>query len=466
MLTYPLENTGNIPLYEYLYQCIKNDIQEGRLKPGEKLPSKRTLARNLGVSTITIEGAYGQLIAEGYCQSAAKRGFFVSEGIQQRKKYKAPLKVEQPAEKTVAQDSPKWKIDFSANSMRSEDFPFAIWTRLLRRVVNEEADALTRRSPGFGVYALREAIAEHLQSFRGLDVLPEQIIVGAGTELLYSFIVQVFGREKKYCIENPGYDRLKKIYVSNGAECVYADMDEKGIDPTAVINSGADILHITPAHHYPTGITMPVNRRYELLGWASSKDGRYIIEDDYDSEFRMTGKPIPTLMSIDVDGRVIYMNTFSKSLTPTIRISYMVLPMELVGIFREKIGFYTCTVSNFEQYTLAKFMKEGYFERHINRMRNVYRKRREKLLTLFRPYEENGKLQIIERGSGLHFMIRFISDKTDREILESLQSRGINISPLSDYYIGNSGCHEPIFIINYSSISLKDMDDVNLFDLY
>ena len=464
MLTYSLENTGNIPLYEYIYQCIKQDIQEGRLKPGEKLPSKRTLAGNLGVSTITIEGAYGQLIAEGYCQSVPKRGFFVAEGIQQRKKYKRPLKVAASAEISQEEPETQWKIDFSANSMKSEDFPFAIWTRLLRRVVNEEADALTRRSPGFGVYALREAIAEHLQSFRGLDVLPEQIIVGAGTELLYSFLVQVFGRDKRYCIENPGYDRLKKIYVSNGAECVCAGMDENGIEPSAVLKAGADILHISPAHHYPTGITMPVSRRYELLGWASSKAGRYIIEDDYDSEFRMTGKPIPTLMSIDVDGRVIYMNTFSKSLTPTIRISYMVLPMELVGVFKEKIGFYTCTVSNFEQYTLAKFMKEGHFERHINRMRNVYRKRREELLELFRPYEKAGKLQIIERGSGLHFMIRFISDKTDREILKDLRGRGINISPLSDYYMGDTDLHEPIFIINYSCISIGDMNDVKLID--
>lgn len=455
MLTYSFANIGKIPLYEYLYRCIRRDIQSGRLRAGEKLPSKRALARNLGISTITVEGAYGQLTAEGYCQSVPKKGFFVAAGVEKELPVMKVKAVNRPIIKNTEPKS--WRFDFVADTVCSDDFPFTIWTRLLRQVVNEKADALLKRSPGFGIRELREAIAKHLQNFRGLVAVPEQIIIGAGTEYLYSLLVQVLGRDKRYCVENPGYDRIRKIYESNGAECVLADMDDQGIKLAAIEAKQADIIHISPSHHFPTGIIMPVNRRYELLGWASSGENRYIIEDDYDSEFRMSGKPIPTMMGIDVSGRVIYMNTFSKSLTPTIRISYMVLPPELVNLFYKKIGFYSCTVSNFEQYTLAKFLEGGHFERHINRMRNIYRKRRAKLLELLQPYEKSGRIDIIERGSGLHFLLRIHTKLSNDSIIAKLAKRGIHIRALADYYADENPAAQHVFVVNYSGIAAEDL---------
>ena len=368
MLTYSFDHIGKTPLYEYLYRCIRRDIETGQLAPGEKLPSKRSLARHLGISTITVEGAYGQLIAEGYCTSQPKRGYYVTASLRRPVTPHVALpsfneqdNVKMPAAEKIP--SPRIDIDFAAGGGSAENFPFAVWTRLLRRVVAEEAEALLHRSPPAGVLPLREAIADHLRALRGLVVDPEQIVVGAGTEYLYGLLVQFFGRDRRFCVENPGYGRVKRIYEACGAPCLLAGLDAQGVRPQELTRQGVEIMHISPSHHYPTGLIMPISRRYELLGWAAAKPGRYIIEDDYDSEFRLTGRPIPTLMGIDATGCVLYMNTFSKSLTPTIRISYLVLPARLVGAFREKLGFYSCTVSNFEQYTLARFIAEGHFFR-------------------------------------------------------------------------------------------------------
>lgn len=457
MLTYSFEQAGDKPLYEYIYACIRDDILSGRLRAGEKLPSKRALARNLGVSTITVEGAYGQLTAEGYCQSAPRRGFFVTN-VAPQEQVPPPLP---PARQAVDRSTVRkeWLADFSANSVPAKLFPFDLWTRLLRKVVNEDADALLERSASFGVPLLRQAIAEHLHSFRGLTVQPEQIVIGAGTEYLYNLLVQFFGRDRRFCVENPGYDRIRQIYTASGADCVLADMDAQGVRPAELNRQKAQILHISPSHHFPTGIIMPVSRRYELLGWAAAAPDRYIIEDDYDSEFRLTGRPIPTMMGIDVSDRVIYINTFSKSLTPTIRISYMVLPKELVAPFREKLGFYSCTVSNFEQYTLARFIQDGYFEKHINRMRNFYRRKRERLLALLKAPAAAGRLTIIEHGSGLHFLLRLALSESDAAFGAKLAAQGIRLRPLADYYEGSPEHCQHLFVLNYSGVTDDVLED-------
>lgn len=457
MLTYSFEQAGDKPLYEYLYACIRDDILSGRLRAGEKLPSKRALARNLGVSTITVEGAYGQLTAEGYCQSAPRRGFFVTN-VAPQEQVPPPLPpVRQAVDRSTVRK--EWLADFSANSVPVKLFPFDLWTRLLRKVVNEDADALLERSASFGVPLLRQAIAEHLHSFRGLTVQPEQIVIGAGTEYLYNLLVQFFGRDRRFCVENPGYDRIRQIYTASGADCVLADMDAQGVRPAELTRQKAQILHISPSHHFPTGIIMPVSRRYELLGWAAAAPDRYIIEDDYDSEFRLTGRPIPTMMGIDVSDRVIYMNTFSKSLTPTIRISYMVLPKELVAPFREKLGFYSCTVSNFEQYTLARFIQDGYFEKHINRMRNFYRRKRERLLALLKAPAAAGRLTIIEHGSGLHFLLRLALSESDAAFGAKLAAQGIRLRPLAAYYEGSPEHCQHLFVLNYSGVTDDVLED-------
>ena len=331
MLTYSFENRGQQSLYEYLYRQIKNDILSEALKSGEKLPSKRALAKNLNVSTITVENSYNQLMAEGYLYSVPKSGFYVSD-ITSLKPLET-LRPERRQKKEIATSD--YYADFANNSTLADTFPFATWSKLNRMTMSDYAKELMMRSPSGGILPLRETIADYLYQFRGMLVEPEQIIVGAGTEYLYGIIIQLLGRDKVYAVEDPGYQKITRIYEANNVICVHVPMDKNGVNMNALTATEADILHISPSHHFPTGIITPVSRRYELLSWASQDEQRYIIEDDYDSEFRLTGKPIPSLQSIDSAGKVIYMNTFSKSLSSTIRISYMVLTQGKIKLLKE-----------------------------------------------------------------------------------------------------------------------------------
>ena len=307
---------------------------------------------------------------------------------------------------------------------------------------------------------LIEAIANHLKSFRGMLVDPNQIVIGAGTEYLYGLIIQLLGKDNTYAIENPGYKKLKKIYEQHNIKCRYASMDDDGVTVEGLLKSETDIAHICPNHHFPTGITMPASRRYEILSWANAREGRYIIEDDYDSEFRLEGKPIPTLFSIDACEKVIYMNTFSKSLSPTIRISYMVLPVHLAKEFYRRMSFYSCTVSNFEQYTLAKFISEGYFEKHINRMRLYYTRQRKKIIDIIEKSELGKHCEILENYSGLHFLIKLDTTYSDETIGQKLKSLGIKMRTLSEYYFTDEKEKQHLFIVNYSNLDEKEAKKV------
>lgn len=446
MLTYDFENIDG-PIYMHLYQCIKNDILSGVLRPGAKLPSKRAFANNNGISTITIQNAYDQLISEGYIFAIQKKGYYVSniEGMSVKLE-KADIKYDIRIPEKEAYD-----CDLSANGIHSENFPFSVWARLSRAVMADQKEALMQIAPSAGVMELREAIANHLKSFRGMLVDPDQIVVGAGTEYLYGLIIQLLGKDKIYTIENPGYRKLAEIYKQQEVICRYASMDDYGVSVGSLKEHGADVAHICPNHHFPTGITMPASRRYEVLAWANEQNGRYIIEDDYDSEFRSEGKPIPTLFSIDACEKVIYMNTFSKSLSPTIRISYMVLPVHLVNEFYRTLSFYSCTVSNFEQYTLSQFIRQGYFEKHINRMRLYYSRQRKKLIEIIENSPLGEKCRIRENDSGLHFLIKLETELSDAEVENRMKERGIKIKALSDYYFSEQE-KQHRFIINYSNL--------------
>lgn len=444
MLTYHFDKVRG-PLYLYVYKCIKNDILSGVLKPGEKLPSKRTFADNNGISTITIQNAYDQLISEGYVYTLPKKGYYVAniEGMSVKQiKQDVDFDIRIPSDK-------EYFCDFSSNGIHPDKFPFSVWTKLSRDIMSNKKEELMRISPAAGMRVLREAIASHLQSFRGMVVDPNQIVIGAGTEYLYGLIIELLGKDKHYAIENPGYKKLETIYKRRDVDCCFASIDSMGVTVEELERCKTDVAHICPNHHYPTGITMPASRRYEILGWANRKAGRYILEDDYDSEFRMEGKPIPTLFSIDACEKVIYMNTFSKSLTPTIRISYMILPVHLANAFYEKMSVYSCTVSNFEQYTLAKFIADGYFEKHISRMRLYYSRKRKSIIDIIK---ENRICEILENDAGLHFLIKINTDRSDDVIKGMLADRGIKIQAISDYFFEEKVKMQHYFIINYSNL--------------
>jgi GntR family transcriptional regulator/MocR family aminotransferase len=322
----------------------------------------------------------------------------------------------------------------------------------MKEVMSDCSSELLTPSPAAGILELREAIARHLSDFRGMKVLPEQIIVGAGTEYLYGLLIQLFGTDQTFAVEDPGYSKIRMIYESHGVDCLCLPLDNEGIHMAALSACNADILHLSPSHHYPTGIVTPVSRRYELLGWASKEPSRYIIEDDYDSEFRLLGKPIPSLQSIDVMNKVIYMNTFTKSLAPTIRISYMVLPLPLMEQFNRRLGFYSCTVSNFEQYTLARFIREGHFEKHINRMRIYYRNQRDFLISAIKKSPLDALVTIQEKDAGLHFLMKVDTSMSDEQLTQKAKEAGLKITCLSQYYFHRDIAVNHTLVINYSAL--------------
>lgn len=480
MLTYSFENKKNESLYDYLYECIKADIVSGKLSAHEKLPSKRAFANNHGISVATVEATYGQLQAEGYIYSKPSSGFFVAPieyyfGDKQPKAEGNTVGYEKPvgnenalgyeysasrpgkrAEQTLYMDGVPG-TSTTGNTQALEHFPFSIWAKISRRLLTDQDAKLLTVPPAGGAMELREAITEHLYDFRGINVKPEQVIIGAGTEYLYGLIVQLFGRDKVYGLESPCSKKIRSIYSSLGANLVSLPMDDEGVITDSEQLKRASIIQISPSHQFPTGVVSSASRRYSLLRWASEQTDRFIIEDDYDSEFRLQGKPIPALFSMDGADKVIYFNTFTKSLTATIRISYMVLPESLLPLFYEKLGFYACTVSNFEQYTLAAFIKEKHFEKHINRMRNRYRLLREEFVKGLNESDLADNVTICEEDAGLHFLLKLDVDKSEGELKKSAREQGLKLTFISDYY-DTEAClpaYEKTAIISYAVLGVE-----------
>ena len=442
MLTYDLEKRGSLVRYDYLYRCIKEDILSGRLKAGEKLPSKRTLATHLNTAVVTVENAYAQLEAEGYLNAREKRGYFVNPVET------GPVR-ENPAEaREKNREQREWRLDLRGTGSGTEGFPFSVWARLMRRILTERGAELLQATPHNGVYPLRQAIARHLYQFRGISAAPEQIVVGAGTEYLYNLIVQLLGRDLLYGVEDPGYSKAARIYGLNGAGCIPLPMDSRGVRPQEVEERGVQILHISPNHQFPTGTVTPILRRQALLRWAEEQRG-YIIEDDYDSEFRFTGRPIPAMKSIDAAGRVIYMNTFSRSLAPSLRVSYMVLPPSLMEEYPRRLGFYSCTVPAMEQYTLASFLEEGYFESHVNRMRVFYRNRRDEVLAAIGQSPLSGRCRVLGEEAGLHFLLELETEREDSWLSREMEARGVRLSFLTDYQQRPGAAPLHTLVVNY-----------------
>ena len=445
MLTYELKKAPGVPLYEALYRCIRGDILSGNLPAGTKLPSKRALAQNLEVSKITVEAAYNQLLAEGYIRSQEKVGYFVEEVA----RHNQP----QPG-KLPENDMPQQEYLLDLTSNGTEQFPFSVWSRLQREVMLDYGEKLLAPLPNQGIPELRQAISDHLAAFRGMHVDPNNILIGAGTDFLYNLLIQLLGRDKIYAVEEPGYGKIRKIYAAGGVECVSAPMDALGVIPESL--QKADVLHCSPSHHFPSGLVTPVSRRVELLNWANR--GKWIIEDDYDSEFRFDAHPKPAMQALDASGRVIYMNTFSKSLAPSIRISYMVLPEGLMAEFRRRLGFYSCTVPSFEQYTLARFLSRGHFEKHINRMRKFYKQRRNTVVSLLENCAFSEYLTILELDAGLHFLLQVKTQLTDRQLTDDLAEAGIKIRALSEYY-HDSQADRHCLVVNYSGIKEENLTE-------
>lgn len=455
MLTPTLDNSAKEPLYEQLYRFLRQEIESGRISAGERLPSKRKLASDAKLSVVTVETAYSQLVAEGYLRSEDRRGFFVQQAAS-RPEQTPPL----PALFPPASAQPTYRYDFATNAVDAEFFPFSTWAKLTREVLSSRDSALLSAAHPQGVLELRQAIVSHLYHFRGIQVQPEQIVVGAGSEYLTSLLVQLLGREGGYAVEDPGYQKTEQILTHSGAKVLPISVDEQGLRVDLLEQSGARVVHVTPSHHFPLSLVMPISRRRALLEWAAASPDRYIIEDDYDSEFRFSGRPIPALQGLDRRERVIYLNTFTKSLAPSMRISYMVLPAQLARKYQREFFFYSSTVPSFEQYTLAMFMERGHLERHIWRTRKKYKARKDALLAAAKETGLTRFASFSGGEAGLHLLLRVRSQQNETALAQAAANAGVRVYPLSVFYRkAPAADYLPTFVMGYARMQEGDIPE-------
>lgn len=429
-LMIPLRSHSGEPLYEQIYRYIKSEIKRGNLPSGTRLPSTRVLAEHLKVSRSTTQMAYEQLLSEGYMEAIPCKGYFVCslDGLVEVVQEPPGIQYEAPAAERVS-----WKVDFSLRGIDLGSFPFNTWRKISRNTLVDDNKELFLSGPAQGDAELREAIRSYLHSARGVNCRAEQIVVGAGNEYLLMLLYQLLGRQRVIAMENPTYRQAYRIFDSLGYQVAPVDMDAGGMQIRHLEESGADIAYIMPSHQYPMGIVMPVKRRQELLAWACGREGRYLIEDDYDSEFRYKGKPVPALQGMDRDGRVIYIGTFSQSIAPAIRISFLVLPPDLCGVYRERAGFYASTVPRIDQRVLYQFLAEGHYERHLNRMRAVYKAKHDALMMSLKPLETS--FDIGGEYAGLHVLLTSRQGMTEEELIGRGKAFGVRVYGLSTYFI-------------------------------
>lgn len=526
MLSYDMGERGNASRYDYLYRCIRHDIAHGNILPDEKLPSKRALARNLGVSVITVEAAYAQLIAEGYVRAEERRGYFAcelspvarggrqggarnrgnartggvsggaagqrgfaSEGATGRHATSPDSDAAQsPAassERRLASlrfpahtlgdspfsDSAGDPMTFvpSSGAAATALFPYQTWARVMRRTLTEESSAtLAEAALAAGSPRLRQAIASYLREYRGMEVPAERIVIAAGSQTLYQLIVQLLGRERTFATECPGYPLLGRIYGAQNVHCASIPLSAGGIDIAALRESGASVAHVMPAHQFPTGIVMSAACRRDLLNWSRTDEarafsaagprGRFVVEDDYDAEFRMSGRPIAPLASVDVAGRVIYLNSFTKSLGAAFRIAYMALPEELAAQFELNLGFYSNTVSPLEQLALARFIEQGHYERHVNRLRTHAKQLQDELVRRVRESSlaEDVAFEGLDRG--LYFSMRVRKSAQVRAV-GALQAAGVRLTLLGKGPLAWSDAQtgESVFAVNCESLEIGNL---------
>lgn len=447
-LTFKLQNDDKKPLYEQLYRYIIGEIEAGRLKNGEKLPSKRAIGAHLSISQSTVETAYGMLAAEGYIRARAKSGYYVSADL-----YRPVSRQAQPKPPAADGSRTAPRYDFSTGAVDTGVFPYASWARLSREVVSGNPQLL-QRGEASGDLAFRQALCEFLREYRGVRCDAGQIIVGAGLEYLLNVLVQVLPENSVYGLEDPGYLAAWQVLRNHARQIRMIPLDENGLREDKLRESGATVAFVTPSHQFPMGSTMPVGRRAALLSWAEEEEDRFIVEDDYDSEFRYLSRPIPAMQSLDDGGKVVYVGTFSRSIAPSIRVAYLVLPRRLLPVYEQRLGFAASTVSRFEQQTLAAFLDRGLYARHLRRAANLYRKKQQLLL------EELAKIPnavVSGAQAGLHFLLT-VPGKDEDWLVERARAAGVPVRGLSGY-CRECACPESTLVLGFAGLKLEEIPD-------
>lgn len=451
-MTIQLQADSDKCLYEQIYEHIKQEIREGKLLAGERLPSTRSLADYLQVARSTVEYAYDQLLSEGYIEAKPYRGYFVCpmeellqlEDDMRKNSLSNSLQQDGGAAeesfrgaRLCQQDErEQYTYDFSPNGIDMSGFPFGVWKKITKNILTDANSELFAQGEPQGDYDLRLTISRYLHSSRGVNCTPEQIVVGAGNDYLLMLLEKILGRHVKIAMENPTYKRAYRIFQSFAYPITTVDMDESGMKVSRLAKEDVRLAYVMPSHQFPTGTVMPIGRRRELLKWADGDAERYLIEDDYDSEFRYRGKPIPSLQASDEHGKVIYMGTFSKAIAPAIRVSYMVLPKALLNKYRSSCYFYSCTVSRIDQRILNEFIRNGYFERHLNKMRKLYRGKHDLLLECLKPFEE--KFTISGEHAGLHLLLTAKEDTQEKTFIRAAAENGVKVYGLTDSLVAGA----------------------------
>ncbi|WP_409367479.1 PLP-dependent aminotransferase family protein [Lysinibacillus sp. 38-6] len=451
MLLFQLEKDGGKPLYDQLYSGIKEAISTKKITVGEKLPSKRKLADFLNISQTTIEIAYAQLLAEGYIMSKSRVGYFVEDidelpYIQQDS---ATILTEQPRKKAYA-------IDFNPGSIDIDAFPFQTWRKYAKELFDDASKELLLTGEPQGELALRTEIAHYLYQSRGVICSPEQIVIGSGTEQLLPMILRLFSEDTCFALENPGYPTVHRMFLQHKRKVYPISVDDEGILIQELEKTAADVVYITPSHQFPTGAVLSATRRAQALNWAAQSPSRYIIEDDYDSEFRYTGKPIPALQALDRNDKVIYMSTFTKSLMPSLRVAYFVLPPKLLATYNDVFNYYSSTVPRFDQHIVANFMRDGHFSKHLNRMRKVYRKKHEKLTTILENYST--QIKITGEQAGMHILLDVQHALSEKQLQQRANDAGIGIYPLSAYRLDENTAAQAQFLLGFGGIPVHEIE--------
>ena len=455
-MTIRLRTDSDKCLYQQIYEHIRQEIREGKLLAGERLPSTRSLAEYLQVARSTVDYAYDQLLSEGYIEAKPYKGYFVCrlEGIftMEQREMTEPEVVRPDSQ----EDGTQVQIDFSPYGIDMTGFPFGVWKRITKNILNDSNSELFAQGEPQGDYDLRMTISRYLHSSRGVNCRPEQIIVGAGNDYLLLLLEKILGRHVGIAMENPTYKRAYRIFQSFAYRIYTVDMDDKGMRADRLPRLPVRAAYVMPSHQYPTGAVMTIGRRAELLRWAEKEPDRYLIEDDYDSEFRYRGKPIPSLQSSDKRGKVIYIGTFSKAIAPAIRVSYMVLPESLLEVYRRDCSFYSCTVSRIDQRILNEFIRDGYFERHLNKMRMHYRAKHDLLLAELEPFKK--AFTISGEDAGLHLLLTARGAVTEAQLLSAATEAGVKVYGMSENMV-ETDAPKATILLGFGSVSEPEMKE-------
>ncbi|WCN36192.1 PLP-dependent aminotransferase family protein [Aneurinibacillus uraniidurans] len=451
-----LDEAAKEPLYIQLYQYIKEEIQTGRIPSSTRLPSIRQLAHFLHISKTTIQVAYQQLLAEGYIESKERSGFYVVDMASESFEH-PPASYSSPSPNRDSNRKPKpIRYDFYMSKIDVDHFPYDKWRMCSNQSMNLEQKQLLSYGDRQGEIGLRRALSQYLRQARAVNCSEEQLVIGAGTQTMIRLLCQLIGLDgNPIAMEEPGYHGVRTMFQQLGFSIKPIPLEEDGIAIDELVRSKAKVVYITPSHQYPLGMVMPIAKRMKLLHWAE-ENGSLIIEDDYDGEFRYHGRPIPSLQGLDAHGNVVYIGTFSKSLMPAIRISYMVLPERLLNVYHKNLLTNDQTASRLHQNTLQLFMESGEWERHIRRMRKVYQKKHDVLLQTIKNVMQ-GNVTITGQDAGLHIVMKVHSGIHVEELVKIAEESGVKVYSTANDWCSCPKEYPPLILLGFGGLSLQEI---------